>query len=251
MNRIHEQNRACWDDSADEWRRRADRRGIWRNAHRDPTLVFCPTEMEYLAGVAGKDVCVLGSGDNEAVFALAGMGARVTSVDISERQLDVARERAGILGLSVRFLRADVTDLSDLADGSFDLAYTGGHVTVWVSDIRRFYAEAARILRAGGLLLINEYHPVRRMWQESEGPSPRYRYLDRGPYEYPTDAQNPHVETEFHWTVADHIQAVLDGGCALVRVEELGEGAETEDYAANVPAALPMSLVIVGRKTAA
>jgi ubiquinone/menaquinone biosynthesis C-methylase UbiE len=203
--------------------------------------------MNFLRDVRGKQVCVLGSGDNEVVFALAGMGAKVTSVDISEKQLEVARERAGILGLEVLFLRADVTDLASVPEANFDLVYTGGHVSVWVSDIRQYYAEAVRILRPGGLFIVNEYHPVRRMWHESKGPEPNHRYFNRGPYEYRSDAGLPQIE--FYWTVADHIQAMLDAGCALVKVDEQGEGKENDDYAEWVPTTLPICLLIVGRKT--
>ena len=246
MNKVHESNRACWNEWAQWWGKRADEKGIWKRCHRDPTLVFCPDEMAFLGDVRGEGVCVLGSGDNEAVFALAGMGARVTSVDISEGQLAIAAERARILGLSVSFVRADVTHLAGLEDGRFDLAYTGGHVSVWVSDIARYYAEAARILRQGGLLIINEYHPVRRMWLDSAGPEPRHRYLHRGPYEDRSREGRP--QYEFHWTVADHIQAVLDAGYALVKVIEHGEGKENEDYSKATPEKLPMYLLIVARK---
>ena len=127
MNDFHESNRACWNQWADWWRRKADQRGVWRECHRDPTLVLTPGEMRFLSNVRGKDVCVLGSGDNEVVFALAGMGAHVTSVDISEKQLEVARERAGVLGLDVSFARADVTDLASVADANFDVVYTRPH----------------------------------------------------------------------------------------------------------------------------
>ena len=43
-------------------------------------------------------------------------------------------------------MQADVTDLSVLADDSFGLVYTGGHVSVWVADIQQCYAEAGRIV---------------------------------------------------------------------------------------------------------
>jgi 2-polyprenyl-3-methyl-5-hydroxy-6-metoxy-1,4-benzoquinol methylase len=41
----------------------------------------------YCRDLAGREVCVIGSGDNYAAFALAGLGARVTSTDVSEQQL--------------------------------------------------------------------------------------------------------------------------------------------------------------------
>ena len=183
MNKYHEANRAFWNASAEWDKEKEDKRGLWRRCHRDPTLVLSPAEMPFLGNIRGKDVCVLGSGDNQVVFALAGMGGKVTSVDISERRLEIAEERAHTLGLEVTFLRADVTDLGSIRDGSFDLVYTGGHTSVWVSDIRKYYAEAVRILRPGGMFVVNEYHPIRRMWLDSDGPEPCHRYFARGPYE--------------------------------------------------------------------
>ncbi len=58
---------------------------------------------------------------NYAAFALAGCGARVTSVDISQRQLDVAADRARRLGLHIAFVRADAARLVELAAGTFDI----------------------------------------------------------------------------------------------------------------------------------
>jgi len=178
----HDANRAFWDASISWWKEKEDKRGLWMKAHKNPSLVLSPAELPFLKDVAGKNVCVLGSGDNEVAFALAGLGARVTSVDISERRLDVASERSRTLGLQLTFLQADVIDLSALDDNSFDLVYTGGHMSVWISDIKKYYAEAVRILKPNGLFLVNDYHPIRRMWIASEGAEPCHRYFNRGPY---------------------------------------------------------------------
>ena len=128
----HQANRTFWDTSTEWWKEREDQRGLWMRAPQEPRLVLSEAEMRYVADIQGVEVCVLGSGDNEVTFALAGLGGRVTSVDISERRLAVAADRARTLDLSVRFVQADVTDLSVLADDSFGLVYTGGHVSVWV-----------------------------------------------------------------------------------------------------------------------
>jgi ubiquinone/menaquinone biosynthesis C-methylase UbiE len=87
--------------------------------------------------------------------------------------------------LLVDFVRADVIDLSVLDDTSFDIVYTGGHVAVWVSDLKRYYREAARILRPNGLLIVSEYHPFRRVWS---GPAKSlelgFNYFHRGPHRF-------------------------------------------------------------------
>ena len=246
MDDIHEANRACWNAMSDKWQEGIDKRGIWKRCHREPELVLSPAELSHLGNLSGVDVCVLGSGDNQVVFALAGMGGRVTSVDISERQLATAEKRATSLGLDVAFIRADVTDLSVIGDASFDVVYTGGHVSVWVSDIRKYYAEAARVLRPGGLFMINEYHPIRRMWLDGDkAPCPTHRYFNRGPYEFKSDQGLR--QAEFHWTVADHIQAVIDAGCIVTAVDEFGEEKEDQAWDDAGLNMLPACLLIVAR----
>ena len=91
MNGKHHANRLMWDAQAPAWATQADERGTWRTSHLDPALVPSPQELLSLHDLQGKEVCVLGSGDNEVAFALAGMGAKVTSVDICERRLEIAR----------------------------------------------------------------------------------------------------------------------------------------------------------------
>ena len=93
-NEMHEANRKRWDAGAEGWAKRADSRGLWRRCPDEPELVLSERERAHLADLAGKRVCVLGSGDNQVVFALAGLGALVTSVDISQNQLDIAARRA-------------------------------------------------------------------------------------------------------------------------------------------------------------
>jgi len=253
MNEYHEANMKSWDAVSPRWQAGVEAKGAWRRVHEEPDLVLDARERSHLGDLEGRSVCVLGSGDNLAVFALAGLGARVTSVDISRSQLDVAKRRATELGLSVSFMQADVTDLAQIPDGSFDLVYTGGHVAVWVSDLQAFHAEAGRILKPGGLFLVNEYHPVRRIWRESNtGLELEFRYFDRGPHEYdrsgevPDTAPGAYPSYEYNWTISDFTSAMLNAGCELMALEEVGEG--DEEWESAPLAGLPQSLLLVGRK---
>jgi SAM-dependent methyltransferase len=243
VNDKHEANRQGWDARSVEYARGAE--GVWQRCHRQPGLVLDERELHWLGDVAGKRIAVLGSGDNLVVFALAGMGARVASADISENQLAIARQRAGELGLVVEFIRADVSDLSNLSDGTFDLVYTGGHIAIWVSDLRKFYSEAARILKPSGRLIVSEYHPFRRIWKATKDRLElEADYFNRGPYSYDVPGGQNH---EFQWTVGDYVNAVIAAGCEVEAVEEFGAGS---DGAWEVPPVgrLPRVLLVVGRK---
>ena len=286
---MHEANRRGWDAAAAQWQAGIDARVDWRGIPGDIRIVLDDVELKYLGDVSGRSACVLGSGDNLVVFALAAAGARVTSVDISQAQLDIAAGRAEELGLSIVFHRADVTELGGLggpggpgdasgssdtsgpggpgdpaepaepSGGGFDIVYTGGHVAVWVSDLKRYYGEAIRILKPGGLFMVNEYHPFRRIWKHSAGPlKQEYHYFDHGPLTYDRSedmtedscqsvSSGPLPSYEFHWTVSDMVRAMLDGGCELTAMEEYGDG--RQDWEGNAPLEkLPANLLLVGRK---
>jgi len=252
-NELHLANKRRWDASAQRWSACTDSRGIWKRCHEDPTLVFSEKVLARLQGVGGKRVCVLGSGDNQAVFALAGMGAQLTSVDISAKQLGFAMERAKVLGLEIDFVQADVTNLSELKDDSFDLIYTGGHVAVWVAELKKYYNEAVRILAPGGIFIVDEYHPFRRVWGESETELVvKNNYYKRGPYKYLLgddvlyQSKGIYASFEFHWTIADFMNAVIQAGCQILEVDE--HGTYVGDWENAPMQGLPENLLIVGQK---
>ncbi len=250
---MHEANRRGWDAVSAGWQAEIDARVDWRSIPGNIRLVLDDVELKFLGDVSDRSVCVLGSGDNLVAFALAGAGARVTSVDISQTQLVIASERAGELGLEIAFHQADVADLHVLPDDHFDIVYTGGHVAVWVSDLERYYGEGIRILKPGGLFTVNEYHPFRRIWKHGSGPlKQEFHYFDQGPFTYDRSEELPEdtgplPSYEFHWTVSDMIRALLEGGCELLALEEYGDG--KQDWEGGAPLEnMPANLVLVGRK---
>jgi hypothetical protein len=76
-NSFHEANRRRWDAGAASWAHCGDTRAIWRKCHLDPSLALHPSELDWLSDIAGICAAVLGSGDNQVAFALAGPGTRV------------------------------------------------------------------------------------------------------------------------------------------------------------------------------
>ena len=121
--------------------------------------------------------------------------------------------------------------------------------------MQKFYNEASRILKPGALLLINEYHPFRRIWKDSKDTlSVESHYFERGPFVY--DLSEDILQKgpgslrsyEFHWTVGDYINAVLRAGCLLLFIDEHGK--EVADWEGAPLHGLPEFLLIVAQKNA-
>jgi hypothetical protein len=74
-NQFHEADRRRWDVWSPWWSHRADTDGKWKKCHLDPSLALHSTELELLRDIGGKNVAVLGSGDNQVPFASAGLGS--------------------------------------------------------------------------------------------------------------------------------------------------------------------------------
>ena len=125
MNNMHDCNRRHWNKAAEWWERLRDKDELWQRCPNEPELGFAGGALrlirEIAGNISGKDVCVVGSGDNYAAFALAGMGANVTSIDISEQQLEVASKRADQLELPITFVQADAAHLEPVGNAAFDL----------------------------------------------------------------------------------------------------------------------------------
>jgi ubiquinone/menaquinone biosynthesis C-methylase UbiE len=58
----------------------------------------------------------------------------VTSVDISEQQLEIAEDRARTLSLAIHFVRADAADLAALLQDHYDLVVSTNGFFVWISE---------------------------------------------------------------------------------------------------------------------
>jgi len=216
---IHEANRRYWDDLASDWQALRDRDGLWRRCAQEPELAFEGGALELILSccgdLAGTEACVIGSGDNYAAFALAGLGARVTSTDISQRQLDIAHVRAGHLGLDIDFVRADAAGLAPLPDNAFDLVCSTNGFFVWISQPARVFAAVQRVLKPGGVYIFYDIHPFQRPWQDQVEPLQMEKsYWDTGPY---TDDEGTF---EFNWTLADLVHPLADAGLLLKKFAE-------------------------------
>ncbi len=164
----------------------------------------------WLAGLcAGRDAawdCATGSG--QAALGLAPHFRRVVATDASAEQIRHAESHPGI------DFRVAPAEASGLADRSVDLV-TVAQAAHWF-DLPRFYAEAARVLKPGGVVALWGYGrmalpgemdaPFRRFYAETVGPWwPPERALIDDAYrslEFPfAELAAPAFHIEIEWTL--------------------------------------------------
>lgn len=178
-----------------------------------PESAFHPRVFEllkkYLHDFNEKKILLPSSGDNHAAFALALLGAEVTSADISQRQLENAQAIADRLGLGIRFVCEDTMKLSTIESETYDLVYTSNGTHSWIVDLHAMYSQIYRVLKAGGFSMMYDVHPFRRPFTDEAWKEPKIRksYFEG--------------HRELHWQMQDLVNAMIDSGMAIKEMAEL------------------------------
>jgi GT2 family glycosyltransferase/SAM-dependent methyltransferase/glycosyltransferase involved in cell wall biosynthesis len=140
----------------------------------------------------GKRVLDLASGEGYGAALLATQADEVVAVDIDDASVEHARANYRLANLS--FSQADMLELSDLADGTFDLV-TCFEALEHVVDHDRLLAEILRLLSPDGILVLST--------------------PDRVVYSLEQGRDNPF---HTHEVTQDELVALLSQGFAHVRV---------------------------------
>lgn len=156
-----------FDECIPDYRRRwsgarslAMHMGAWSEdvTNHEESLTHMNHEMTRRCGLqAGATVLDAGCGlGGSSIWLAERFGARVTGVTLAQSQVDLASRSASERGVAdlVGFRRGDFHDL-DLPDGSFDVVWAQEAVA-HSPDKPRFFREAARVLRPGGHLVMEE-----------------------------------------------------------------------------------------------
>ncbi len=217
-------NRAYWDAQADAYQEAHGARleetamawGVWRIAE---------AEVGALGDVRGKDVLELGCGAAQWSVALAGLGARPTGVDVSEAQLAHARRAQEAAGVSFPLALGSAEELP-FEDGSFDVVFAD-HGAMGFIDPRHGVPEAARVLRAGGLLAFCGDTPLHFIcWDEK---TQTVGTKLREPYFEPMETAQDEETAQFQLPYGEWIRLFRQCGLVVEDLLELRppEGAKT------------------------
>ena len=130
-------------------------------------------------------------GHNTVAWAATFPEAEVHAIDVSASTLRYAHGRAESLGKRVHFKQMDATALS-YPDATFDVVFSSMFLhELPLRDIGKFFAEARRVLKPGGVLLNMELPPNRELapydqfyldWDSYYNMEPYYRaFRDQNP----------------------------------------------------------------------
>ncbi|WP_326833894.1 GrpB family protein [Amycolatopsis rhabdoformis] len=114
-----------------------------------------PAIVELAGDVSGHRVLDVGCAAGHLSALLAGQGAEVVGVDVSEGLIALARKEFG--GLAT-FEVADLAAPLSFADGAFDTV-TASLVLHYLADFGPALRELHRVLRPGGQLVFSVHHP--------------------------------------------------------------------------------------------
>lgn len=241
-------NRAAWDrevEGGNRWTVPVDeetvaaaRRGVW-------AILLTPSRpvpRAWFPDLEDADVLCLASGGGQQGPVLAAAGSRVTVFDNSPRQLDRDRRVAMRHTLSLSTVEGDMADLSTFPDRSFDLIFHPVS-NCFVPDVRSVWAEAFRVLRAGGPLLAGFNNPAVYLFDydlaDCEGILQVKYALPYSDLTSPSaEETRRYIETgtplEFSHTLEDQIGGQLDAGFVLTDLYEdacpAGEGDLLNDF---------------------
>ena len=209
-------------------------RDIWASDQITWGLFDTPeSQVNALGDVDGLDVVELGCGTAYFSAWLAKRGARPVGVDPTPAQLATARAMQAEFGLEFPLVEG-VGERVPLADASFDLALSEYGASIW-ADPYRWIPEAARLLRAGGRLVVLRNSTLLVLCQELDGTSQCLQRPQRGLCRIEWPDTN---EVEFQLPHGELIDLLHETGFELERLIELyaPEDAPTHAYYSHVTA---------------
>lgn len=186
----------------------------------------------YLPNLAGKKVMNLLGSHGAKAIALALLGTSATIVDISNENAAYALDVARAAGVDLRYIVSDVLHLAETElDASYDLVFLELGVLHYFVDLEPLASIITRLLRPGGLLLLQDFHPISTKLITSKGPRHKVsgNYFDKSLITKPV-ATSKHLATtqqeaapvvyQRQWTLGEIVTAIASSGLIIAMLTE-------------------------------
>ncbi|GGH78259.1 SAM-dependent methyltransferase [Pullulanibacillus pueri] len=184
----------------------------------------------WLGDLRGKKVInLLGSHGTKAI-AMALLGATATVVDISEENARYAQEVAQAVGVDLEYIVSDVLSLPEaIFNGDYDLVLMELGILHYFVDLEPLVKVVTRLLKQGGRLILQDFHPVSTKLISSKG----RKHKVTGNYfskelirtevaftKFLTDESETAYVYERQWTMGEVVTAVGQGGLFIQQLDE-------------------------------
>jgi len=117
--------------------------------------------------VGNKQWLGLASGGGQQMPVFAALGARVTVMDFSEKQLAAEKMVAEREGYDIGIVKGDMSKAFPFADDSFDVIFNPVSVC-YIADAEHVWKECFRILKQGGVLMSGFGNPFQMALDEND-----------------------------------------------------------------------------------
>jgi SAM-dependent methyltransferase len=240
MDDTLEATRRSWNHAT---RNHNAHKGDQARALREGAELLFSEELALLGELEGKRLVHLQCNAGQDSLCLARRGAIVTGVDLSDEAITFARALSRESGIEARFVEAEVCAWMASTDERFEIAFTSYGTTGWLRDLDAWARGVARVLEPGGVLVYQEFHPLR--W--SFGPISagadmlaltKDDYFADGPFREPVgdyvlesgaglgvtseaaSVPNEHVATSWQHGLGQIVTALAQAGLVIERLEE-------------------------------
>ncbi len=241
------------DEFLDETRRSWNLATQAHNRHKRDQAAFLrgggstlfPEETELAGDVRGQRLLHLLCNSGQDTLSLAGRGAIVTGVDLSDEAIAFATRLSHEASVPATFVESEAQAFLDAVEpGSFDVVFMSYGALIWIADIARLFRGIAAALRSGGRLVMMEFHPL--VWSFDEALHLKDPYFAKGHVfsepvsdyvgasggalapsgvvESEGDAGaafvNPHQAHSYQHPVGDQLTAMIEAGLSITIVRE-------------------------------
>lgn len=192
-----------------------------------------PCVQKMLPNIKGKSIIDLGCGTGRFTFLLEAEEPDViTGIDLSERMLDIARNKAQRNNSTAIFEKRDLNNLDLLKISKVDFIFSSTTFH-YILDLDTLFYKLFNLLNEEGSCIITLMNPVYTAGYpvDKRGIFPsdedwNIRYLDKSlrsyiqPWIEYNDSIDNYLSSSYHHTFSDYFNAIIKAGFHILQVEE-------------------------------
>lgn len=178
--------------------------------------------LPHMGDISGKQICNVQGSHARVAVALALLGAEATVIDFAEENRRYGLELAAAAGVTIDYRLSDAMAAGGLGLAPFDFVAMELGILHYHQDIAAFFRVMAGLLKPGGRMILNEFHPARMKLRLQPGGD----YFNTQPIV--SEAPNPTGSGESlgtcvlrFWNLGEVVTSAIEAGFVIQKLIEL------------------------------